>query len=47
MSMVASLVTVLVLMLVAPLAHADTLLYVDHLAVYDATGRQVGIAWPA
>ena len=36
----------LTLVFFVPLAHADGLLYVDHLAVYDATGRQVGSAWP-
>ena len=46
MPLLASLLAVLALALIAPLAHADTLLYVDHLAVYDATGRQVGTAWP-
>jgi hypothetical protein len=28
-------------------AEAETLLYVDRLAVYDSTGRQIGNAWPA
>jgi hypothetical protein len=37
----------LIVVLVTPAAHADGLLYVDHLAVYDATGRQIGSAWPA
>lgn len=41
-----SLLAVLVLALLAPAAQADRLLYVDDLAVYDATGRQVGSAWP-
>lgn len=36
----------LTLVFFVPLAHADGLLYVDHLAVYDATGKQVGSAWP-
>lgn len=36
----------LVVLLLAAAAEADRLLYVDHLAVYDATGRRIGSAWP-
>src|SRR5687768_8881022 len=36
----------LVLLLLAPAVQANRLLYVDDLAVYDATGRQIGSAWP-
>jgi hypothetical protein len=42
-----SLLAVVVLLLLAPVAQADTLLYVDRLAVVDGTGRQVGTAWPS
>src|SRR5688572_18605559 len=33
-------------LLLAAVAEADRLLYVEHLAVYDATGRRIGSAWP-
>jgi hypothetical protein len=53
MKPVSSVVTILVLMLLAPImgprpafAQGDTLLYADRFAVYDATGRQIGNAWP-
>jgi hypothetical protein len=36
----------LVVLLLAAAAEADSLLYADHLAVYDATGRRIGSAWP-
>ena len=36
----------LVVLLLAAAAEADRLLYVHHLAVYDATGRRIGSAWP-
>ena len=36
----------LVVLLLAAAAEADRLFYVDHLAVYDATGRRIGSAWP-
>lgn len=38
---------VLVMMLVAPMVHADTLWYVDRLSIHDATGRRIGNGWPA
>lgn len=41
-----SLASLLALVFLAPAVHADTLLYADHLAVYDGTGRQVGSSWP-
>jgi hypothetical protein len=42
----ASLLAAVVLVLAAPIAQADTLLYVDHLGVYDANGTRIGSAWP-
>src|SRR5688572_28148517 len=36
----------LAVLLLAAAAEADRLLYVEHLAVYDATGRKIGSVWP-
>jgi hypothetical protein len=36
----------LAVLLFAAAAEADRLLYVQHLAVFDATGRRIGSAWP-
>jgi hypothetical protein len=46
--LMARLVSALALLpaVAAPTAQAQTLMYVDRLAVYDATGRQVGSAGP-
>lgn len=41
-----AIIAVLVVFLVAPIVHADTLLYVDRVTVHDANGRQVGSTWP-
>lgn len=47
MAPLVSLASLLALVLLAPAVHADTLLYADHLAVYDGAGRQMGSAWPS
>src|SRR5687768_7292076 len=39
-------ITALVLVLIPPIAHADTLLYVDRFSVHDATGARIGTASP-
>jgi hypothetical protein len=41
-----TIIAVLVLFLLAPVVRADTLLYVERVAVHDANGRQVGSTWP-
>jgi hypothetical protein len=46
MASIGAVAGILVMLLAMPIAHADTLLYVDRLAVYDATGIQIGTAWP-
>jgi hypothetical protein len=42
----ASLLGLLVLTVIAPAAHAHALLEASHMAIYDATGKQVGSPWP-
>src|SRR5688572_12316031 len=42
----ASFLVTAILLLLPPIVQSATLFYADRVAVYDATGRQVGSTWP-